>query len=207
MEELKKDNKNNTKLYKQIRKQTRKKAISGINKKKWQKYLKNMEISDEAVDKTSGAFQFLKTKFPRLSEAKIKEGVFLGPQIRQLFQDSTFIEHLNRKEKRAWLAFQNVCKNFLGNHKSEDYVAHVEELLLAYQDIGCNMQQIFERGKKTIRSPDIKKISEESEGKTSRTEGGRKEMEELKELMREMMKQMEKNMQEIRQEIKEMKKK
>ncbi|KAK4872941.1 hypothetical protein RN001_014970 [Aquatica leii] len=28
---------------------------------------------------------------------------------------------------------------FLGNHKSEDYVAHVEELLLAYKDIGCNM--------------------------------------------------------------------
>ncbi|KAK4887608.1 hypothetical protein RN001_003879 [Aquatica leii] len=67
-------------------------------------------------------------------------------------------------------------------------------------------QQIFERGKKTIRSPDIKKISEESEGKTSRTEGGRKEMEELKELMREMMKQIEENMLGIRQEIKEMKK-
>ncbi|KAK4879102.1 hypothetical protein RN001_007248 [Aquatica leii] len=29
--------------------------------------------------------------------------------------------------------------NFLGNHKSEDYVAHVEELLFAYKDIGCNM--------------------------------------------------------------------
>ncbi|KAK4880785.1 hypothetical protein RN001_008931 [Aquatica leii] len=67
-------------------------------------------------------------------------------------------------------------------------------------------EQIFGKGKKTIRSPDIKKISEESEGKTSRTEGGRKEMEELKELMREMMKQMEENMQGIRQEIKEMKK-
>ncbi|KAK4874910.1 hypothetical protein RN001_014270 [Aquatica leii] len=59
----------------------------------------------KAVDKTGGAFQFLKTKFPRLSEAKIKEGVFVGPQIRQLFEDSMFIEHLNRKEKRAWLAF------------------------------------------------------------------------------------------------------
>ncbi|KAK4881289.1 hypothetical protein RN001_004608 [Aquatica leii] len=29
--------------------------------------------------------------------------------------------------------------NFLGNHKSEDYVAHVEELLLAYKDIRCYM--------------------------------------------------------------------
>jgi hypothetical protein len=93
----------------------------------------------KAMDKTGDAFQFLKTKFPRLSEAKIKEGVFVGPQIRQLFQDLTFIEHLNSKEKRSWLAFKNVCENFLGNNKSEDYVTHVEELLSAYKTMGCNM--------------------------------------------------------------------
>lgn len=93
----------------------------------------------KAMDKTGDAFQFLKTKFPRLSEAKIKEGVFVGPQIRQLFQDLTFIEHLNSKEKRSWLAFKNVCENFLGNNKSEDYVTHVEELLSAYKAMGCNM--------------------------------------------------------------------
>ncbi|GBN41205.1 hypothetical protein AVEN_117895-1, partial [Araneus ventricosus] len=59
------------------------------------------------MDKTGDGFNFLKTKFPRLSEAKIKEGIFVGPQIRQLFKDSTFMKHLNRKEKRAWLAFKN----------------------------------------------------------------------------------------------------
>jgi hypothetical protein len=53
----------------------------------------------KAIDKTVNAFQFLKTKFQRLSEAKIKEGVFVGPQIRKLFQDSTFMKHLNHKEK------------------------------------------------------------------------------------------------------------
>nr|CAH7733771.1 unnamed protein product [Callosobruchus chinensis] len=93
----------------------------------------------KAMDKTGDAFQFLKTEFPRLSVAKIKKGAFVRPQIRQLFQDLTFIEHLNQTEKRAWLAFQNVCMNFLGNHKSDDYVAHVEELLLAYKAMGCNM--------------------------------------------------------------------
>ncbi|GBN34398.1 hypothetical protein AVEN_186509-1 [Araneus ventricosus] len=74
------------------------------------------------MDKTCDGFNFLKTKFPRLSEAKIE-----GPQIRQLFKDSTFMKHLNRKEKRAWLAFKNVCIDFLGSKKSHDYVAHVEE--------------------------------------------------------------------------------
>ncbi|GBL82340.1 hypothetical protein AVEN_252501-1 [Araneus ventricosus] len=61
----------------------------------------------KAMDKTDDGFNFLKTKFPLLSEAEIKEAIFVGPQIRQHFKDSTFMKHLNRKEKRAWLAFKN----------------------------------------------------------------------------------------------------
>ncbi|GBN31438.1 hypothetical protein AVEN_138906-1 [Araneus ventricosus] len=89
------------------------------------------------MDKKGDGFKFLKTKFPRLSEAKIKEGIFMG--IRQLFKDSTFMKHLNRKEKRAWLAFKNVCMNFLGSKESDDFVAHVEELLPACKAMLCNM--------------------------------------------------------------------
>ncbi|GBN05935.1 hypothetical protein AVEN_205981-1 [Araneus ventricosus] len=88
------------------------------------------------MDKTGDGFNFLKTKFPRLSEAKIKEGIFVGPQIKQLFKNSTFMKHLNRKEKRA---FENVCINFLGSKKSDNYVAHLRELLSMYKAIWCNM--------------------------------------------------------------------
>ncbi|GBN10989.1 hypothetical protein AVEN_13652-1 [Araneus ventricosus] len=49
----------------------------------------------KAMDNTGDGFNFLKTKFPRLSEAKIKEGIFVGPQIRQLFKDATFMKHLS----------------------------------------------------------------------------------------------------------------
>ncbi|GBO37671.1 hypothetical protein AVEN_214237-1 [Araneus ventricosus] len=91
------------------------------------------------MDKTGDGFNFLKTKFPRLSEAKIEKGIFVGPQIRQLFIDSMFMKHRNRKEKRAWLAFKNVCMDFLGSKKSDNYVAHVEELLSAYKAMRCNM--------------------------------------------------------------------
>ncbi|GBM27675.1 hypothetical protein AVEN_95339-1 [Araneus ventricosus] len=70
---------------------------------------------------------------------KVKEGIFAGSQIRQLFKDSTFMKHLNRKEKRAWFAFKNVRVNCLGNKKSDYYVAHVEELLSAYKAMRCNM--------------------------------------------------------------------
>ncbi|GBN52536.1 hypothetical protein AVEN_178317-1 [Araneus ventricosus] len=91
------------------------------------------------MDKTYDGFNFLKTKFPRLSEAKIKAEIFVGPQIRQLFKDSTFMKHLNRKEKRAWLEFKNVCMNFWGSKKSDNYAAHVREFLSAYNAMWCNM--------------------------------------------------------------------
>lgn len=39
------------------------------------------------LSKDGSVFQFLKQKFPKLSDAKIKEGVFVGPDINKLIQD------------------------------------------------------------------------------------------------------------------------
>ena len=63
----------------------------------------------------------------------------MSPQIKQLFNNLIFMEHLNPKEKWTWLAFRNICMNFLSSRKSDDYVAHVEEFLSAYKAMGCNM--------------------------------------------------------------------
>lgn len=93
----------------------------------------------KALDKEGNAFKYLKNKFPRISEAKIKEGIFVGPQIRQLFKDANFRQILNDKESRAWNAFESVCNNFLGNNKSENYRELVDELLTAYHILECNM--------------------------------------------------------------------
>lgn len=93
----------------------------------------------KALDKNGNAFNYLKEKFPRISEAKIKEGIFVGPQIRQLFKDANFTNILSDHERRAWNAFESVCKNFLGNTKSENYRELVEELLTAYHILKCNM--------------------------------------------------------------------
>ncbi len=51
----------------------------------------------KAMEKTDQAFKYLISKFPRLSDAKIKEGVFIGPQIRQLLRDSEFDSALSIK--------------------------------------------------------------------------------------------------------------
>jgi len=39
---------------------------------------------DKARGKITAVRMYLKNKFPRISDAKIKEGVFGGPQIREL---------------------------------------------------------------------------------------------------------------------------
>ena len=56
----------------------------------------------KAMNKTKAGFKYLGTKFPRLSEAKIKEGLFIRPQIRQLLQDWEFEQAPVGKEKIAW---------------------------------------------------------------------------------------------------------
>ena len=93
----------------------------------------------KALDKESSAFAYVAEKFPSLSQTKIKEGIFIAPQIRKIVLDETLITHLKRKEKLACESFKKVCDKFLGNHRSEDYVQVVNGLLSHYHDMGCNM--------------------------------------------------------------------
>jgi len=54
------------------------------------------------MDRTGSAFKYLAEKFPRLSETKIKEGVFVGPQIRKLCGDIN-IDYLDDSDRKAQL--------------------------------------------------------------------------------------------------------
>ncbi|UYV73268.1 hypothetical protein LAZ67_10002409 [Cordylochernes scorpioides] len=93
----------------------------------------------KAMDRNASGFAYLKQKFSSISEAKIKEGIFVGPQIRELQQDGNFQNSLNEVEAAAWNSFRNVCKNFLGSVKVENYRDIVNDLLLSYKALGCNM--------------------------------------------------------------------
>ncbi|UYV63750.1 hypothetical protein LAZ67_2005492 [Cordylochernes scorpioides] len=77
----------------------------------------------ELLDKTQDVFLRRPLNLPSISETKIKEGIFVGPQIRELQQDGNFQNSLNEVEAAAWNSFRNVCKNFLGSVKA----------------LGCNM--------------------------------------------------------------------
>jgi hypothetical protein len=65
----------------------------------------------KAIDRTGSAFKYLAEKFPRLSEAKIKEGGFVDPQIRKLFRADMFNNLLHDDEKNSWDAFRLVSAN------------------------------------------------------------------------------------------------
>ena len=87
----------------------------------------------KALHKNGAAFQHLSTA------AKPKEGIFVGPQIREVLKDNDFEELLNLNELRAWEAFKSVCSGFLGNTRLPDYQACIEMLLKSNEDIGCRM--------------------------------------------------------------------
>mgnify|MGYP004581398979 CR=1 FL=1 len=117
-------------------------------------FLKKLNVEGEP-------FKYLKqVAFPKLSDENLKlvpykcvfvtigrqiislfsnSGILIGPQIRQLIRDEEFSNKLSNVERRAWNSFISLCKNFLGNNKSPDYVAVVAEFLKAYEEMDCNM--------------------------------------------------------------------
>ena len=68
---------------------------------------------------------------------KLKAGIFVGPQIRQLIRDPEFENSMNEVEPEAWKAFVLVMKNFLGNNKARNY-AELVNMLTAFRNLGYN---------------------------------------------------------------------
>jgi hypothetical protein len=77
--------------------------------------------------------------FPKLSDAKVTAGVFIGPQVKQMFTSEVLENKMTVIEKRAWLASKHVVAGFFGNTKAENYRDYVEELLDSYHALGCRI--------------------------------------------------------------------
>jgi hypothetical protein len=63
------------------------------------------------ADKLKG-FQYPCKKIADISTAKLKEGIFVGPQIQEILEDEAFIETLTDTKRVAWVSFKWVCANF-----------------------------------------------------------------------------------------------
>lgn len=87
----------------------------------------------------SEALKHIQELFPKLSEAKVKAGVFVGPQVKRLIDSDSFLQKLSDVERAAWTSFVSVVKGFLGNNKAENYREIVDELVDTYRSMGCRM--------------------------------------------------------------------
>ena len=91
------------------------------------------------MDRESWSIAFLQEKFPRISMEKLKTGIFNGPQIRDLMEESMFDKALSEADLFAWYSLKSVIKNFLGNHWSVEYEKETEELLKSVNQPGARM--------------------------------------------------------------------
>ena len=87
----------------------------------------------KGMNKEGQAFRYLRNKFSKISDAKVKEGFFVRPQIRQLMKDPAFDEVLKGE------ALKGVICGFLGNKRDDNYIQLVTVLLQKCHQLGCNM--------------------------------------------------------------------
>jgi hypothetical protein len=93
------------------------------------------------MNQNGEGFQYLQQKFPWVSDAMIKKGIFISPHMKELINDTNFDEVLEGTENTVWEAFKLVLDNFLGNHKVPNYRQLVHQMLEAYQTMGRNVTE------------------------------------------------------------------
>jgi len=98
-----------------------------------------MKNSVKAMKEEEAAFTYLREKFPRLSEAKLKEGIFIGPKIIDFTKDEYFDKLLQGDEKAVWDSFKFLVTGFLENRRAQNYEELVKNDLQSYQELACNM--------------------------------------------------------------------
>ncbi|GBM96609.1 hypothetical protein AVEN_229800-1 [Araneus ventricosus] len=74
--------------------------------------------------------------FPCLSEAKLKEGVFIGPDTRKMKKNEYFETKMETNVRKAWESFKLVITSFVGN---KNYKSIVEEMIKNFKILGCSM--------------------------------------------------------------------
>jgi len=93
----------------------------------------------KALDRNGALFKYLTDKFPKLSNEKIKAGIFVGSQIRQLMKTTDIESVMTTVEREAWISFKKVVKGFLGNNKASNYKELVHDMNKNFSNLGCNM--------------------------------------------------------------------
>ena len=75
----------------------------------------------KALNKEGSCFGYMYRAFPNHTLEKLKVGIFDGPQIRKLMNDTYFQESMTSSELSAWCAFVDVAQNYLDIHRSWNF--------------------------------------------------------------------------------------
>jgi hypothetical protein len=98
----------------------------------------------KAIDQSGVGFTYLKYKFSRISDTKIKEGEFVGLRVRELIteliQNVKFEEWLSKVEKAAWKSFKNITTIFFWEiiQKKTVVIWSLIKYIQSYKAMGCN---------------------------------------------------------------------
>lgn len=112
------------------------------------KYLKEVfnRISDEKIKAGTSYHDYFVAQYVILKKCKslykiciIFSGIFLGTQIRTLMKDRAFDALLAPLELSAWSCFREVCDNFLGNKKADNYKQLISDMILAFKNMNVLM--------------------------------------------------------------------
>ena len=117
----------------------------------------------KAMDQEGNGFKFLKHFFgAHKSDAKLKAGIFVGPETRKLMLNEEFDSRLNSVELAARNALKSVVANFLGNHHHEQYAGMVDDMLKAYEQLGARMslKMHFLHSHLDFFTPNLGKVSD-----------------------------------------------
>lgn len=113
----------------------------------------------KCLNRNSESFAHVKAIFPRLSDAKVKEGnyftsncryryssifnvfagVLNGPDIRKLIRSTSFEDCLDPNQQIAWDSLKAVIEGVLGKNRVEHYAVLVDDMLTAYENMGVHM--------------------------------------------------------------------
>ena len=77
--------------------------------------------------------------FPKLTDAKISPGIFVGSQIVFMLVCKELKVKISAVEKEAWVAFRHVVHSFLGHKKSDKYKKLVQNLIVQNADMKCRI--------------------------------------------------------------------
>lgn len=80
---------------------------------------------------------YLRKKFPKISDTKAKDGIFMELLIHELMHGNKFQAMINEIELATWCAFKGV-RGLLKKQNQTHYDALVDELMKSYQHPSCD---------------------------------------------------------------------